>query len=399
MSSLVALNVALDGTPAFDLAPGLGGPLPTYKNIAIVLEAIGDRIRYEEFTGRIVCSDLGPDGEWSDAHTTLFIELCEKHKLHVSPAAADRAIEKHARLHAYNVLTDFAVDAAAQWDGVARVDKAFTTYWRARNTPATRAAARVFFLSLLARALEPGAKVDTCPVIVGNQGARKSTAFEALVGEAWFSDSPLPIGDKDGMQNLRGTWLHEFAENASLSRKERDDVKAYLSTRKDRYRASYGRHVITVPRQTCFAASTNEAETLTDSTGERRYLPVTVGAVDVEGIRRDRIQLLGEAAHRVLAGEPHWPTDAETAALEPVRQANKVHDAWADAIGEWAAKQSKPFTMVELMAYSSGAFGTSGEASLDMRSQKRAAAILRALEYKSARAIAGRDRRVVWRRA
>lgn len=348
MKSETALAQA-DATPdGLDVAPlalakaGSGKPEATCDNVALVLNApqIRDAIRFEEFSQRTLVTGLMglgyfPDGEWGEAHTTQLVQLCERNGLNVSFATVDRAVALQAQKNSYNVLSDFAWGCADQWDGVARVDRAFTTYWRAEDTAATRAASRVFFLSLLRRAFEPGSKVDTCTVFVGKQGARKSTALEAVVGKAWFADSPLPIGEKDGMQALPGIWLWEFQENESLSRRDAEAIKAFLSQKTDRYRPSYGRHMVTVPRQTCFASTSNSMQTLKDPTGARRMLPVVVGAVDVEGIERDQIQLLGEAARRVCNDERHWPTDAESTALDIIRDAHRAPDPWEAPIAAW----------------------------------------------------------------
>ena len=338
--------------PPLAVGKDLKTPLPTFSNCELVLAEFGERLRFEEFAGVIVCNGLDvlgphfPDGEWTDEHTSRLVGVLDREGLHVSFAMLDRAVSAHARARSYNVLTDLLTDWALQWDGVERVDQFLATYWRAADTDATRACSRVFLLSLAARGLTPGAKVDTCPVFVGKQGTRKSTALELLVGEAFFSDSPLPIGDKDGMQNLAGTWLQEFSENESLSRKERNAVKGFLSSRRDKFRASYGHHTRKVPRQTCFAASTNDADTLNDPTGARRFMPVTVGVIDVASIARDREQLLGEAAYRVIHGEQHWPTPAEDAALDSVRKNHQESDVWEEHIAEWLDKQEEGFTFL-----------------------------------------------------
>jgi hypothetical protein len=351
-------------------------------------------VRFEENAGRIVCSGLAdslgetlPDGQWTDVHTTRLRAICERAGLSLAKDAVDSAIEAYAAEHAYNVLADFLVQCARQWDGNPRVDNLFATYFGADDTPATRAASRVFMLSLARRGLEPGAKVDTCPVLVGSQGIKKSSGLAALVGAAWFSDSPLPIGDKDAMQNLRGTWLWEFSENESLSRRERNAVKAFLSSSTDKFRASYGRHSIAVPRQTCFAASTNDPETLTDPTGNRRFLPVRVSAVDVAGIERDRVQLLGEAAYRAGAtNEQWWTTADEERALDTVRGEHEETDPWETPIARWLENQSLSFALDDVFDDKCSSLGEVfgpvpiRPAYRDKRAQARASAILRRLK-------------------
>ena len=364
------------------------------------------RVRFEENAGRIVCSGLGDslgetltDGEWTDVHTTRLRAICERAGLALSKDAVDSAIEAYAQEHAYNVLTKFLVECSQKWDQKPRVDNFFAAYFGADDTPAARAVSRVFMLSLARRGLEPGAKVDTCPVLVGSQGIRKSSGLAALVGAAWFSDSPLPIGDKDAMQNLRGTWLWEFSENESLSRRERNQVKAFLSSATDKFRASYGRHSIVVPRQTCFAASTNDVETLTDPTGNRRFLPVRVAGVDVAAIERDRVQLLGEAACRIGAHENWWPTADEDRVLDVVRGEHEEVDPWEESIAAWLEKRGlEPFMLDDVFDDISGAVRIP-PAQRDKKAQGRASAILRRLKYekfRDKRRGARRDRRL-WR--
>jgi hypothetical protein len=360
-------------------------PLRTIDNASRYIEqCFGNRIRYEAFADKITCSGIDqsyghmPDGEWSDTHTTALTCLCERNGLLVSTETVDRAIKLHAKAHEYNVLTDFLIECDGAWDGARRVDLALSTYWGAADTPAARIASRVFLLSLAARGVEPGSKVDTCVTFVGPQGALKSSSLRALVGAPWFSDSPLPIGDKDAQQNIRGAWLWEFAENASLSRRESDAVKAYLSQQSDRFRPSYGHHPVRVTRQTCFVASVNPDGVgfLRDSTGNRRFPIVEVGRIDLDAIERDRVQLFGEAVRRIRGGERWWPDTADDAVLDAVRKRHEESDAWDDRVEAWASKQTA-FALVDALQYGVG---------LDLsecggREQARVAKCLRRLGY------------------
>lgn len=332
-----------------------GRPLGTHVNAARVLEHVfADRIYFDEHSGRVLCagipSDLGwfPDGQWTDVHTTAFVILCNQMRLQVGMQTAFESVTHHARINGRNLLSDAVQTMALGWDGVRRVDAAMARYWGAVDDDASKAVSRVFLLSLAARALDPGCKVDTCPVMRGTTGIRKSMSFEVLVGAAWFSDSPLQIGSLDGMQVLRGKWLWELAENASAATKDRNTVKAFLSSRADTYRASYGRFTETVPRQTCFVITTNDEEVLSDPTGARRFLPIVAGTLDIEGLRADREQLIGEAAARVLEGEQWWPTADEDASLAPAREnATELcvrHDPWEELILPWLDKRRLPET-------------------------------------------------------
>jgi hypothetical protein len=327
-----------------------GTPRPSLLNASRALECwFGPRIRFDECRGRVLVADVDeslgrfPDGLWTDVHTTEFRILCERHGLALGKDMAHEAIVAYAHCASYNPLTDFLIQCAAEWDGMPRVDGALTRYWRCADDAATRACSRVWFLSLAARGLEPGCKVDTALVLLGEQGLYKSQSLRLMAGGPdWFADSPLPIGDKDAMQNLRGKWIWEIGENSSVSRRDANAVKAFLSAQTDTFRASFGRFSEDVARTCTFVVTSNLVEILNDPTGARRWLPVRVGEyVDLAALREDRVQLLGEAARRVLRDEQHWPTDEERAALAPVHEHHTEHDPWEEILADWIAQSEK----------------------------------------------------------
>jgi hypothetical protein len=76
---------------------------------------------------------------------------------------------------------------------------------------------RAWFVSAVARATDPGCKCDTALVLVGEQGARKSTFYRVLAGE-WFSDTAVDIENKDAMMQINGAWIYELGEIEHVSR-------------------------------------------------------------------------------------------------------------------------------------------------------------------------------------
>jgi len=383
-----------------------GSPRECQGNISMVLESVlGERVRFEECSGRVVCEGVDPslghlpDGEWSDVHTSSIVELCGRMRLHVAPGMVDRAVVLHATKRSYNLLRDGLEAMALAWDGSPRVDDALRDYWGAEDSESVRGVSRVWLLSLAARGLAPGEKVDTCPILIGVEGIRKSTSFEALVGENFFSDSPLPIGDKDALQNIQGKWLWEFQEGSSMRSRDADTVRGFLSARRDRFRASFGRHSVDVERSCTFVATSNRLEVLDSPHGNRRLLPVLVTSVDIEGIKRDRQQILGEAAARVLEGEQHWPTEAENEAMQAMREKCAQPDMWEELIYEWLKKREKgnlkSFTNAELFDSVGGAIQML-EAQVGRREQMRAGKILTDLGYHRIRKW-GKESRGSWK--
>jgi predicted P-loop ATPase len=85
-----------------------------------------------------------------------------------------------------------------------------------------------------------------------------------------------------------------------------------------------------------FGGSTNQEEIFRDTTGNRRYWPVTPGKIDIETLRKDRDQLWAEAVHRYRAGEKWWidePGLAATAAM--VQAAHQEGDPWDGPIAQY----------------------------------------------------------------
>ena len=227
-----------------------------------------------------------------------------------------------------------------QWDGVARVDEWLTTYCGTPDTPTNRFIARNFLKAAIARALQPGCKVDHVLVMEGPQGAGKSQTLAALVPVSdWFSDTPLQIGTKDGMSALEGKWIVEIAElDAILKTKAAPDIKRFITSRIDHYRPPYARKEIDAPRCCVFAATINPGGSgyLKDETGNRRFWPVVTPNCHPEAVAHDRHQLWAEALHLYRQDPTWWPTTrAQHQALTELQDERQDLHPWHDLIAAW----------------------------------------------------------------
>ena len=100
-------------------------------------------------------------------------------------------------------------------------------------------------------------------------------------------------------------WVYEIADLSNIRRAEVEDVKAFASRTHDRARPAYGRFRVDLPRRGVIWATTNNSEYLKSQTGNRRFWPIEVAAtrpIDIEGLTRDRDQLLAEACHLETEG-------------------------------------------------------------------------------------------------
>lgn len=189
------------------------------------------------------------------------------------------------------------------WDKVERLDKLIIDYIGAEDTPLTRAMTRKIFTAAVARVMRPGTKFDYCLIMSGGEGIGKSTLLNTMGGD-WFSDSIVTTEGKEGMESLRGAWIIELAELASIKRSAVEQVKNFLSKKEDTYRQAYGKRVQPYPRQCVFFGTTNEDDFLKGDTGNRRFWVVKVDASKCAfkdpfaAVTTDRDQLWAEAYYR-----------------------------------------------------------------------------------------------------
>ena len=109
----------------------------------------------------------------------------------------------------------------------------------------------------------------------------------------------------------------------------------------DRFRPSYGRRVIEVPRQSVFIGNTNSEAYLKDETGGRRFWPIHCGNIYLKANERDRSQLWAEAVTQFDAGTPSWITDTEMVGLVRDEQAARyVDDPWQEPIAKYLRSQT-----------------------------------------------------------
>lgn len=164
---------------------------------------------------------------------------------------------------------------SASWDGVPRAEQLFVEYLGAADTHYTRQVTRKMLLAAVARLYRPGCKFDYMLVLIGPQGAGKSSLLGKL-GREWFSDSLRTFENKEAGEHLQSGWIFEIGELSAMKKTEVEEVKAFLSKTEDRYRVAYDRQVSEFPRKCVFFGTTNTRDFLRDATGNRRFWPIEV---------------------------------------------------------------------------------------------------------------------------
>jgi hypothetical protein len=266
----------------------------------------------------------------------------------------ERALAVVADEHAYHPVRDYLSSLA--WDCVPRIDRVAKEILGAEDTKLNRTLIRKTLISAVARAFDPGCKVDTMLVLQGKQGAKKSSFFRAIA-HPWFIDTPIDISADAtrAYQVMRRAWIFEWAELETLLKaRDLSTVKAFLSSPEDTYIAKYGRHPIVVKRSGIVAGSINPMHFLEDDTGSRRIWPMRVAArirLDLARSWRDALWAEAVTLYRewVSRGRnddecPWWLTNEEDAELRVIHDEHRVGDVWEDAIIPWADSQTDPFT-------------------------------------------------------
>jgi len=316
----------------------VGKPRKTLGNLCIILESDprqAGQLRYNAFSNTVEYRQE----QITDADLArLVVWVGNNYELHVSVDMMASAVGVISRDNEYHPLRDYLDGVRWQWDKTARANHWLTDYLGVEDTELTRVMGRKFLISMVARAyaaLPTGAKVDTTLVLVGGQGAGKSTALAELVGRQWFSDTAIDLtNQKDAMTAIQGVWLYEFAELDSIKGKEATRVKSFLTAVVDKFRPAYGRFDVRHARNVVFAGTTNNEDGgfLNDPTGSRRFWPVKVGAIDIQGLAAVRDQLWAEAKTLYDDGHIWWLDQAEAELLEGNNSQYVQDDVWTDKV-------------------------------------------------------------------
>ena len=211
----------------------------------------------------------------------LYIE--ETYELFSSKKLIEEAIDIVATRRKYHPVRDYL--NSLKWDGNERIRYALHKFLGADTSDYTCEALKLFMIGAISRVFTPGIKFDNTLVLVGAQGAGKSSFFRLLsVNDDWFSDDLRDLESNSVFEKLQGHWIIELSEMlATNNAKSTEAIKSFLSRQKESYRTPYAQHSEDRPRQCVFAGTTNKVSFLpNDRSGNRRFLPVACNEKEAE---------------------------------------------------------------------------------------------------------------------
>ena len=255
--------------------------------------------RYNVYTQQIQLG-TGKDAKICEGARSIeryYLELARQNK-RVSKDVAFDVVVQVARQNEYNPVTDY-LDHVSKNVAPAYIDRLATTYLRPEDAHLSEPTLydemlKKTLIAAVARAYDEGCKFDNACVIIGDQGARKSTFWSVLGGE-FFSDALRDINGKDSLQVLANSWIMEWAElEAITNKKMAGDIKSFLSQSTDVYRVPYGKVAEKFKRRGIIVGTSNKTDGfLVDETGNRRFWCIKTSRsildpIDCEGLLEER---------------------------------------------------------------------------------------------------------------
>jgi len=332
-------------------SPSTGKVENTIDNALIILEndpLLKGRFALNEFTGRgEVLADLPWDARkvhrmWQDEDSDGLYWYMEKAYALKGRKEIDSALAVHANTHRFNEVQDFI--NGLKWDGVPRLDTLLIDCFDADDTPYTRAVTRKAFTAAVARAMTPGCKYDFMLILCGEQGIGKSTLLKKM-SMGWFNDNIWTFDGRGASELLQGVWIAEVQELAAFSKSDTGDIKKFLSSAVDQYRAAYGKFKKEYPRRCVFFGTSNDVDFLRDMTGNRRFWPVDLNIEpgrmkpELEHMSDDTIrQLWAEAKVRWQLGEPLYLTGTVARDAMSRQESHRERDVKEGAIEDFIVR-------------------------------------------------------------
>ena len=267
-----------------------------------------DALRYNLFTKNIEFKIQAPwhynEGQsWSDEDAIMFKAwLSDTKNFEMQTFVIHEAALNIAKENAYHPVFNYL--EGLKWDGKKRLGTWLSDYCSCEENIYTKAIGEKVLIAAIARIYKPGTKFDHVLVIEGAQGIGKTTLV-SIIGKYWYGDVMIDPHNKDTVDALRGKWIIEISE-MECAKREVNALKRFITCTSDRMRPAYARNTQDFPRQCIFIGTINPENGrgyLKDPTGNRRYWPLRVDAVDFVRLREDMDQIWAEALQVYKSGK------------------------------------------------------------------------------------------------
>jgi len=289
-------------------------------------------IEYNDSTGRVV----EMQGNDLDLMTT---KLSCEHGVFIPEMRVKSAVQYAAMKNKYcpirRYLDKCSADNApfAEWDRIGEI------FLGNPHQLATLAMQRMM-IGAVARAYNPGCSMSWLPILVGAQGVGKSMFSRCLVPDKLFSEISTPLETLMKEQyRLHVAWLLELPEiDHFFSSKNIENFKNLITTRVDEVRRPYASLPESLKRRFVMIGTTNRNQFLVDSTGNRRFVPLEIGAnflIPWKELTEQRDALWAAAVQAYRVGTPYEFNSGEIAQISEYIAEFGDPDPWMDKISSY----------------------------------------------------------------
>ena len=152
------------------------------------------------------------------------------------------------------------------------------------------------------------------PLFIGRQGCGKSSFCRILLPrelQDYYNDRINFKNEQDLNLGLSSFGLINLDEFDKITQRQQIVLKYLVSTADLKYRPPYGKAYTSNRRYASFIGTTNEQTPLTDPSGSRRFLCVSIdGDIDFE-TPVQHAQLFAQLLHEIRQGERYWLSKEE----------------------------------------------------------------------------------------
>ena len=220
-----------------------------------------------------------------------------------------------------------------EWDGISRVE----TYLPGAADDYTRRVARLVAVQAVARALDPGVKVDNCLILTGRQGLGKSWFVETMARGWTCTLGPIEgSGLRDTVMAMTRSWVTVADEGFAMKKADAEALKQFVTLTHDVIRLPYAREHVKLPRRQVIWGTTNDAVFLRAQEGNRRFLIVEVAE------KLDFGKYSDEYVNQVWAEAVHiWKTSRDKYGLKdnPELFLSSEEEAAAESVRSMATEE------------------------------------------------------------
>lgn len=271
----------------------------TAGNIDLILQKHPDlagHIRFNdltktlEVTGGVLAEQN--TGDMLDKSLQLWLERSE-FEIETGLDVCGTGLLYSGRQNSYDPVKEYL--EGLEWDGRSRLAGVLRDYCHAMGNDAyIEMVCKKFFVSAVARSLNPGEKVDTALILHGAQGQKK-TSFVATISRGHYTTFSNRIDDKDSLMANTGAWVVELGELSSMQKSSLKQLRSFMTQTFDNIRIPYARSAKRYERRCVFVGTTNDLDPLDDEDGSRRFWVISVNDIDIEGLEKVLDQVWAEA--------------------------------------------------------------------------------------------------------